>query len=100
MFDSGMKDNATYYNKHHVEKMRKKIKDYDEDPNKMTRQGEMICKHCYYIMNDGIAGQAFWTKNCANCGKEMDFPTTDTDELCLKCAKELDCCKHCGAKLD
>ena len=51
-------------------------------------------------MNDGIAGQAFWTKNCANCGKEMDFPTTDTDDLCLQCAKELDCCKHCGAKMD
>ena len=51
-------------------------------------------------MNDGIAGQAFWTKNCANCGKEMDFPTTDADDLCLQCAKELDCCKHCGAKMD
>lgn len=100
MFDSGIKIMKTYLNKRHVEKMRKKLKDYDTDPNRIVRQGEMICKHCYYIMNDGIAGQAFCTKDCINCGKEMEFPTTDTDDLCLQCAKELNVCKHCGARMD
>lgn len=100
MFDSSIKDNKTYYNKKHVEKLKSKLNDYDKDPHKFIRQGEMICRHCYYIENDRIAGQAFCTKNCSNCGKEMNFATTDTDELCIQCAKELNVCKHCGGKMD
>lgn len=100
MFDSGMRDNRAYYNNNHVKKMKEKIKNYDEDPHKLVRQGEMLCRHCYYIMTDGIAGQAFTTAHCANCGKEIDFVTTDTDDLCEKCANELNVCKHCGAKMD
>ena len=100
MFDSTTIENSTFRNKKHVEKLRNKIDSYDKDPYKAVRQGEMLCKHCFYIINDRVAGQAFCTKKCSNCGREMSFGTTDADELCMQCAKELNCCKYCGAKMD
>lgn len=92
--------NRTYLNSRYISKMRNKLKIYDEDREKLLRQGEHLCKFCYYIDTDRIAGQAFWTNNCHSCGKEMTFPTTDTNDFCESCANKLDVCKHCGQELD
>lgn len=100
MFNSKIRDARTYYNKRHIGNIRIKLYNYDKDSDKLVRQENMICKHCYYIMTDRIAGQTFTTLNCNSCNKEMSFPTTDTDDLCMQCAKELNCCKHCGQKMD
>lgn len=83
-----------------LKKMKEKIKNYEEDTYRDTRKKEMLCKYCYYIMSDRISGQSFCTTECLNCKKEMSFGNTDTDELCMECAEELNRCKHCGVKMD
>lgn len=93
----------TWQKIHHdaVEERRAAIKAYDEDKSRKYRLEEGLCKYCYYIMRGGIfAGQMITHSNCHECGKEMVFPTTMTDALCLECAKKLNLCKHCGATMD
>ena len=84
-----------------VEEQRAAIRAYDEDRSRKYRLEEGLCKYCYYIMRGGtFAGQMITHTNCHECGKEMVFPTTMTDSLCLECAKKLNLCKHCGATMD
>lgn len=93
----------TWQKIHHdaVEEQRAAIRAYDEDKSRKHRLEEGLCKYCYYIMRGGtFAGQMITHTNCHECGKEMVFPTTMTDALCLECAKKLNLCKHCGATMD
>ncbi len=93
----------TWQKIHHdaVEEKRAAIRAYDEDSSKKYRLKEGLCKYCYYIIKGGtFAGQMITHSNCHKCGKEMVFPTTMTDALCLECAKKLNLCKHCGATMD
>lgn len=93
----------TWQKIHHdaVEESRAAIKAYDEDKSRKYRIEEGLCKYCYYIMRGHtFAGQMITHTNCHECGKEMVFPTTMTDALCLECAKKLNLCKHCGATMD
>lgn len=93
----------TWQKIHHdaVEESRAAIKAYDEDKSRKYRLEEGLCKYCYYIMRGHtFAGQMITHTNCHECGKEMVFPTTMTDALCLECAKKLNLCKHCGATMD
>lgn len=93
----------TWQKIHHdaVEEKRAAIRAYDEDKSKKYRLKEGLCKYCYYIMGSStFAGQMITHANCHECGKEMVFPTTITDSLCLECAKKLNLCKHCGATMD
>ena len=93
----------TWQKIHHdaVEEQRAAIRAYDEDKSRKYRLEEGLCKYCYYIMRGGtFAGQMITHANCHECGKEMVFPTTMTDALCLECAKKLNLCKHCGATMD
>lgn len=93
----------TWQKIHHdaVEERRAAIKAYDEDKSRKYRLEEGLCKYCYYIMKGHtFAGQMITHTNCHECGKEMVFPTTMTDALCLECAKKLNLCKHCGATMD
>ena len=88
---------------HHdaVEEQRAAIAAYDKDNSRKHRLEEGLCKYCYYIMKGGtFAGQMITHANCRECRKEMVFPTTMTDALCLECAKKLNLCKHCGATMD
>jgi hypothetical protein len=75
------------------------IMNYLNDTNKKNRKKDQICRCCYYIIGK-IAGQAFTTSKCVKCGKEMVFPSTYIDTLCLECAAETKSCKHCGGKMD
>lgn len=89
-----------YWNNNLVNKMKNKIKNYDEDSKIIKRKEKCECKYCTYINNDRIAGQAFTSSNCKGCNKKLDFPSTDTDEYCLDCAKKINVCKHCGSEMD
>lgn len=68
------------------------------DTEKERRLEFSKCKACFYL--DGRFGGASITdRDCMCCGKEMSFPSTYTDVLCLDCAKEHSLCKHCGADM-
>jgi Primosomal protein N'' (replication factor Y) - superfamily II helicase len=90
----------TFFNNKNVDHLLKKIDLYKNDPDQEKRATQQICKHCFYINNGRIAGQAFTTSCCDFCDGKMTFPTTDTDKFCPECAEQLSVCKHCGAKMD
>lgn len=98
-----MKDNkelineATYWKNKQKDSIIKKYENITKDPDKKIRLEKNLCEMCYY--KDVIAGQAFTKRNCSFCEKEENYPTTYTDKLCLKCAKDNKCCKHCMAKI-
>jgi len=94
------KRDILFWNRHYVEKMRKKIQNYDKDPEQQNRVKNQECKYCTYINANRIAGNAFTYTHCEKCGKEMIFPTTDTDQYCKTCAIELGICRHCGSEID
>lgn len=100
MFDKQYSDNTTHFRDNSINKLKKKISQYDDDPMKETRVEKQLCKSCFYVYNDGWAGQAFTDKNCEDCGKEMIFSTTNTDSFCIECAKKNNVCKHCGGAIE
>jgi hypothetical protein len=93
-------DSRTYLNTSHINEMNGKLTKYHTDLKWQDRINKHLCKHCFYINNDRLAGQAFTQSNCQLCNKEMLFPTTNTDYYCDECAIELNICKHCGARMD
>lgn len=99
-FDKTHSDNMTYYRNNQIRKLKSKLVLYDDDPNKEERLEKHLCKSCFYVYNDGWAGQAFTDKNCEDCGKEMIFSTTNTDSFCIECAKKNNVCKHCGGAIE
>lgn len=69
----------------------------ETDSDKPTRLVEQNCKACYYFSS--IAGQAFTDQQCACCGTLESYSSTNTDALCMACAKGGDLCKHCGGDI-
>jgi hypothetical protein len=90
----------THFNMKNIQHMRNKLAAFDTDPKLEERKSKQLCKHCFFVNNNRIAGQSFTNHNCGLCRKVMTFSTTDTDKFCLECAKKLSVCKHCGAKID
>ena len=74
---------------------RERQKRYEKDLEKDERIAKMLCKACFY-KSDAIGGDAVTQSPCAICGKIVTYPSTYTDALCEKCAKEKNICKHCG----
>jgi predicted membrane chloride channel (bestrophin family) len=91
---------TAYYNYQHVKKMRQKIDLWYADWDNEKRLQEHLCKYCFYVNNNRIAGQAITTTNCDSCNIEIVFPSTDTDRFCDGCAIELNACRHCGGEID
>jgi hypothetical protein len=89
-----------HFNNTYVGRLRLKLLNYDQDSDKEERVSENICKYCYYIDTDRIAGQAFTKTNCRICDKEMVFQTTITDRYCSDCSSNMKLCKYCGATID
>jgi hypothetical protein len=69
------------------------------DPEKTKRLESQLCVYCFY-KEGGFAGQAFSTKKCEICEDPQTYSSTDTDDLCLACAKEHKLCKHCNSHID
>lgn len=69
------------------------------DPElQIKRRAQQKCPACYFI--SVFAGAAMTTSVCQNCGTQILNGSTDADILCLDCAKELHCCRHCGGQLN
>lgn len=92
-------ETRTYLNQQYEKKMKQRLKDFDEDLKKEKREKQHLCKYCFYLKSN-LSGQAFTASNCRMCDKETIFPTTQTDVLCIDCAKENGLCKECGAEMD
>lgn len=68
------------------------------DPERKRRMEECLCVVCYYRM-DELGGAAITHRTCGKCGIDQVYSSTNTDVLCLDCAKKLALCKHCGADI-
>lgn len=77
----------------------KRMRDFSEDPYQRTRLAKYNCKTCTYL-DQRVAGDALTTSYCINCGTSIRNATTDTDQLCEKCAKQLKRCRHCALLID
>jgi hypothetical protein len=69
-----------------------------EDPDRKERLVAHRCKSCFYFRSMG--GSAITRQPCACCGKPDAYASTNTDVLCLECAKEHSLCKKCGGDLE
>lgn len=88
---------STYFSKKRVEGALKLAKKLEEDPDQSTRHAQQLCKACYYF--PAMAGQAFTTQPCACCHVDQTYSNTNTDALCMDCAKQHHLCKHCSGDI-
>ena len=86
--------NRTFANKQRLTKYAEIILDI----NKKERIDNQECKICFYLPS--VGGCAITTSYCSICEKELIFPNTNVDILCLGCAQEKRVCKHCGADIN
>lgn len=80
-----------------TEKMMNGIK---EDVNKKDRLSKSTCLVCYYDRRGIMVTNASVTTNCRSCNKKITFGNSNTDEVCLECAKEHKLCVHCGSDIE
>lgn len=73
---------------------------YTTDNNRSARRASLECKTCYYIYTSRIGGAAMTTRPCGICSVEQLYSSTNTDKICLNCAKNYSLCKYCGADLE
>lgn len=69
--------------------------EYQSDFRKKERLKDNECKTCFYFRSGRIGGAAMTTQECAVCGKEVMYGSTNTDPLCLECAQAHELCKRC-----
>jgi hypothetical protein len=74
-------------------------KNLQEDPQKQERVKNCECLVCWY-RSGGMHTNAFVYTNCKSCNKDLQFANSNTDEVCIDCAKEHKLCKHCGADIE
>ncbi len=80
-----------------VEHFIETAKNMTTDPERKERMSRHECVACYYSSRFG--GSAVTTQPCMSCGKEELYGNTNTDALCLDCAKKHGLCKHCGGDI-
>lgn len=72
--------------------------DVKNDTKKKERLEKHECKACFYFSR--IGGAAITKRPCMSCGNEMIYGSTNTDVLCIECARNHVLCKHCGGDLE
>jgi ribosomal protein S27E len=72
--------------------------DVIEDTEKSERLNRHECKACFY--SSRIGGAAMTYRPCMSCGTSVLYGSTNTDVLCMDCAKQHSLCKHCGGDLE
>lgn len=70
----------------------------EADPEKEQRLVQSLCRMCYY--GSRLGGCAIKGEECMCCGALQTYGSTNTDALCLECAKETKLCKHCGGDVE
>lgn len=73
---------------------------YLADKSKKERREKGECKFCFYMRTQRIGGAAMTSQPCGICGEYQMYGSTNTDKICLKCAKKHELCKYCGADLE
>lgn len=68
--------------------------DLDMDERKKAQ----LCKACFYFT--ALGGSRITSRECAGCGKDQVYGSTNTDALCMDCARKHSLCKHCGGDLE
>jgi hypothetical protein len=71
-----------------------KAAEVQDDARRKERIKRHECKACFYI--DRLGGAAMTTRPCMGCGKDEMYGSTNTDVLCMNCARTHELCKHCG----
>ena len=89
---------ATYRAKDRVNDWIELVEKVTNDTDKAKRLERNWCKACHYSSH--LGGCAMTTRPCMNCEKDVGYGSTNTDVLCLDCAKQLKLCKHCGGDLE
>lgn len=85
---------ATTMTRSYIEHCRKVV----DDADRLNRWKVQECQRCYY--NGKVGGQMITHSKCKSCEKELQFPSTNVDRLCIECAREQQVCKHCGADME
>lgn len=71
----------------------------ESDPKREERLARNMCKACFYGP-PRIGGSAMTSQPCMCCGDDQMYASTNTDVLCLDCAKAHGLCKHCGGDVE
>ena len=90
----------TYWRKKYTLEKIDSAKKADEDSDRKKRLDQKLCKYCYYLQGEVIAGAAMTTSLCQICEKETLFGSTYIDKICTDCAKSHKLCKHCLSDID
>lgn len=69
-----------------------------EDTSRQQRLDAQKCSSCFYIAQ--IGGAAMTSQDCMCCHQDQLHASTNTDVLCLSCAREHQLCRHCGGDLE
>lgn len=81
-----------------IAELKRRHEDIEGDARKGERLAAQECKGCHYFQR--IGGAAITKQPCMCCGKEQTYGSTNTDALCMDCAKANDLCKHCGGDIE
>jgi hypothetical protein len=90
---------ATFLAKEHVEDLVRRAEMLNMDAGKEDRLKKCLCLSCYYVFTSRIGGAAITTRACGVCGNLETYSSTNTDALCIACAKVEELCKHCGGDM-
>ena len=83
-----------------IEWATKMAEGYQEDPDRKQRLDASECFSCYRPYGGGRQGTDTGKFLCGICNQPTFVTSPRADVLCLKCAKENQLCKHCGADVD
>lgn len=87
-------------NAHQVNSMVNKLDAFQRDMKKEQRLAAQECKTCFYLNNERLACQAFWTWHCGICATQAQSSNSAHPRLCKVCAIAHSLCMECGADID
>ena len=76
------------------------LSNYTLDKNYIVRKEKFLCKYCFYVNNDRLAGATVTLRPCGICNIEIYYGSTNVDVVCKECAKLHNICIHCGSDID
>jgi hypothetical protein len=98
IMSKSMMISATERSKQQVQRWIDLAKRVEQDVDKPKRLERHECKACFYSQR--VGGAAITSRKCMCCDTSQTYGSTNTDVLCVKCAKEHALCKHCGGDLE